>query len=215
MRCDPSTRSERMVRTTCGAINGAGAGVGAAAGAACCGGAVWAWTGSTMPAERIVPARSVVVARTPICFALLAVTNPPQSEIKSMPVGAASYRPAPTTSADQPAQIPPHAERIQIVERHQHHQRENRHQSAAKRPFHHLRLDRPPPDRLDSVEQQMPAIQDREWQEVNESEINRNKRDQEHELGGSHRETLARDLGDPQRPAPLLDPPGPGGDLAE
>ena len=44
--------------------------------------------------------------------------------------------------------------------------------AAAERPFQRLRAERAPPNCLDRVEKQVASIQHRDWQEVDESEIN-------------------------------------------
>ena len=82
------------------------------------------------------------------------------------------YCPAPTLLANQALKPVPKAERAQIVDGREEQQRENERKPAAKRPVLRLRADRTPPDRLDRVEEQMASIQHRDWQEVDESEIN-------------------------------------------
>src|SRR3546814_6047413 len=61
----------------------------------------------------------------------------------------------------------------------------------------------------------MAAIQHRDWQQVDESEINRHQGDEEHERIGPHCHLFARHARDRQRAAEFLHRAPPADDLAE
>ena len=80
--------------------------------------------------------------------------------------------PALTVLANQAPKAFPQAERPQIVDGCKNKQRQDEREAAAERPVLSLRTDRSTPRRLDSIEKEMSTIQHRDWQEVDESEIN-------------------------------------------
>ena len=80
--------------------------------------------------------------------------------------------PARTWSTDQAAKLGEEAKRSQVVESDEDHQCQQNREARSERPFLSFRLQRLTPHSLDRVEQQMPAIQLGDWQEVDESQIN-------------------------------------------
>src|SRR3569623_843842 len=161
MRCDPSPRSDLITRT--GATAGlTGAAAGAVWGAAAAGaGAVCAAASGTP--DSIVPANSAVAARVPNLVALITFTfHPSRRHLPSRTNWRA--RPALTPSTDQPGEMLPQPDRAQIVERHDQEKHQDCRQPATIGPFLDRRGHRPPPHRLDRVEQQMSSIEHRDWQ---------------------------------------------------
>ena len=75
-------------------------------------------------------------------------------------------------SANQASKPIPEAKRIQIVDRREDEQGKQKRKPAAERPILRPNADRPAPNGLDCVEEKMAAIQHRDWQEVDESQIN-------------------------------------------
>ena len=75
-------------------------------------------------------------------------------------------------SANQASKPIPEAKGIQIVDGCEDEQGEQKRKPAAERPILRPNADRPAPNGFDSIEEEMAAIQHRDWQEVDESEIN-------------------------------------------
>src|SRR6478735_157025 len=76
---------------------------------------------------------------------------------------------------DDPFAISSAAERQQrdpVVDRDEQHQREHESYAGAERPLLTARTGRFPTDRLGRVESQVPAVEGRDWQEVNECQVN-------------------------------------------
>src|SRR3954451_22208066 len=80
--------------------------------------------------------------------------------------------PAPTLLTNQALKPVPEANRTQVIDRREGHQRQNDGKTAAECPVERLGAERAPPNCLDRVEKQMSSIQHRNWQEVDESQIN-------------------------------------------
>ena len=80
--------------------------------------------------------------------------------------------PALTGLANQAPKTFPQAKRAQIIDRGENNESHNQREPASECPVLRLRADWAPSNGLDSVEQEMSAIQHRDWQEVDESEIN-------------------------------------------
>jgi len=80
--------------------------------------------------------------------------------------------PALTGLANQAPKTFPQAKRAQIIDRGENYESHNQRQPASECPILRPWTDRASPSSLDSVEQEMSAIQHRDWQQVDESEIN-------------------------------------------
>src|SRR5690349_18780135 len=82
------------------------------------------------------------------------------------------YCPAPSVLANQALKPVPQPQRAQIVDCQKDHQRQDERKPAAERNLQRLGAERATPNGLDDVEKQVASIQHRNWQEVDESEIN-------------------------------------------
>ena len=82
------------------------------------------------------------------------------------------FSPALTDLANQAPKLLPQAERPQIVDGCENEECQDEREAPAKRPVLRLRTNRATPNGLDCVEEEMSTIQYRDWQEVDESEIN-------------------------------------------
>ena len=197
MRCEPSTRASWMMRCGAAARPAAGAGQARSAGRSSGG---WAaaraagarlrrsWRAGIAP-DSIVPASKRRQRRAlPNFVALIRChhVHPNRRQLPSRHSRTGARRPALTASADQPGELLPQPRPT--------HRSLNVTNSisariaakpAAKRPFLDCRSHRPPPYRLDRVEQQMPAIEHGDWQQVDEPQINRDERDQADEARAS------------------------------
>src|SRR3954451_23064951 len=153
-----------MVRTSGAA--GAGAGGGGA------GGTDWAASGTAQPPS-MVPTRNIAPARLLMHF-VFEITRPRLFEKSWSALAAPSpcYCPAPTLLTNQALKPVPQADRSEIVKGSEYKQCQYRRDPAAERPFDRPLAEWTPPDGFDRVEEQMAAIQHRDWQEVDESEIN-------------------------------------------
>ena len=80
--------------------------------------------------------------------------------------------PASTVLANQASKALPDAKRAEIVQRREQEQRQEQCKASPKCPFLRLNADRAAANRLHRVEKQVASIQHRDWQEVDESEIN-------------------------------------------
>jgi hypothetical protein len=79
------------------------------------------------------------------------------------------FCPAPTQLANQALKPIP---KPKIVPRREDQQSKNERKAAPERPVQRLSAERPAPNSLDNVEKQVASIQHRDWQEVDESQIN-------------------------------------------
>ena len=88
------------------------------------------------------------------------------------PAAAPVWTPARTPLPDQALKLIPKPYRAEIVHRREEQKSKDDRQSTAECPLERLSAERTPPDSLDGIEKQMASIQHRDWQEVDESEIN-------------------------------------------
>src|SRR3546814_15669575 len=72
-------------------------------------------------------------------------------------------------------QLFPLPERRKVVQLHEQHEGDKQRQARQKGQFLRFRLYRSPPHSLDGIEQKMASIQHRNWQKIDESEINRSE----------------------------------------
>jgi hypothetical protein len=79
------------------------------------------------------------------------------------------FRPAPTLLANQAFKLIPETK---IVTRYEKQQGKNEREPAPKCPIESCNADGAPANGLDDIEKQVSSIQQRDWQEVDESEIN-------------------------------------------
>src|SRR5215212_4787863 len=154
-------------------IRSAGAGASAAGGATPAGGggaAACAHNGTADPPST-VPTISSALAR-------LKLFNLEITRSRLLCNGAAAsgrhapVRPAPTLLANQALKPIPEPKRAEIVDRCENEQGKNRRKSASECPIQCFRTERAAPSRFDGIEEQVATIQHRNWQQVDESEIN-------------------------------------------
>ena len=79
--------------------------------------------------------------------------------------------PAPTILSNQAPKSFKQAKRRQVVDRRKDQERKKEGEAAAKCPILCPEADRTPPDRLRGIENEMSAIEHRNWQEVDEPQI--------------------------------------------
>src|SRR5690606_2805171 len=89
----------------------------------------------------------------------------------------------------------------EIVDGDEQHQPQQQRKTRAKRPFLDYRIDRPAAHRLDRVKEEMTAIEQRNWEQVDESEINRDHRHEFDQRSSAQSRLLARKLGYLERAA--------------
>jgi hypothetical protein len=80
--------------------------------------------------------------------------------------------PAPSALANQAFEPFPHPERAEVVNGREEQKCQEERETPAKCPLLRLDADRAAANRLNGIEKEMSAIQHRDWQEVDESEIN-------------------------------------------
>ena len=112
---------------------------------------------------------------------------------------ASPARPALSNQAPNAIEQP---EKAEIVEGCDQQQGKQESEPPPKRPFDNPFAGRTPANRLDSVKDKVTAIQHRDWEKVDESQINREECDQLDELVRTKRRDLAGDLRHAQRTRP-------------
>ena len=102
-----------------------------------------------------------------------------------------------------------------IVHSHHHHQHQHQRDSGAIGPLGRLRPHRLATDRLGRIEHQVPSIERRDWQEVDECQIKRDQRGKMDERRRTHAHLLTGEFRDLERAAQFLDRSIPGQDLLD